>query len=82
MFLRVFPESRVFEAPSYQDLLGVFASTPAASINVPNQKRTIDPALSRRLRAHDQVDVAVQHLQQGQQLVDRFPVVGLIEQPV
>ena len=34
------------------------------------------------LRPDDQVDVTVEHLQQGQQLIDRLPVVRLIEKAI
>ena len=39
-------------------------------------------AASRPGRAHDEIDVAVQDMKEGQQLVYRFSIVGLIHEAV
>jgi len=39
-------------------------------------------ALSRALRAHNEIDVAVENLQQGHELIDGLRVVRLIDEPI
>jgi len=45
-----------------------------------NARRT--PSGSGRLRPHHEIHLTVEHLQQGQQLVDGFAVIRLVEESI
>ena len=68
--------------PSYWAFLQV-ASEPPFPISVPHYTAGLgSPAGSRPVGAHDEIHVAVQDMQEGQQLVYCLSVVGLIQEAV
>ena len=75
--------------------LVVFGNVPSLTSRVPfpREMLSLDPADGRvgllggfaascAAYPHDEIDVAVQDMQEGQQLVERLPVVGLVQETV